>query len=77
MSLPSLHQLQYLLAVVELRRFGRTAERCFVAQSTLSAGIQALESLLDCQWLERLDAGAVVAGAALSYRRDAERDFME
>ena len=53
MSLPTLRQLQYLVAVVELRHFGRAAERCFVTQSTLSAGIQELESLLGTQVLER------------------------
>ncbi|TPW18510.1 MAG: LysR family transcriptional regulator hydrogen peroxide-inducible protein activator [Halothiobacillaceae bacterium] len=53
MHLPSLKQLQYLLAVVELRHFGQAAERCFVTQSTLSAGISELESLLGVQLLER------------------------
>ncbi len=53
MSLPTLRQLQYLVAVVELRHFGQAAERCFVTQSTLSAGIQDLEALLGTPLLER------------------------
>lgn len=53
MFLPSMRQLQYLLAVVELRHFGHAAERCFVSQSTLSIGIQELESQLGAQLLER------------------------
>lgn len=53
MYLPSLKQLQYLLAVVELRHFGKAAERCFVTQSTLSTGILELETLLGIQLLER------------------------
>ncbi len=53
MHLPSIRQLQYLLAVVELRHFGRAAERCFVTQSTLSTGIQELENLLGAKLLER------------------------
>ncbi len=53
MNLPSIRQLQYLLAVVELRHFGRAAERCFVTQSTLSTGIQELENMLGVQLLER------------------------
>jgi LysR family hydrogen peroxide-inducible transcriptional activator len=53
MNLPTLRQLQYLIAVVELRHFGKAAERCFVTQSTLSAGIKELESLLGAQLLER------------------------
>ncbi len=51
--LPTLRQLQYLVAVVELKHFGKAAERCFVSQSTLSAGIQELEELLGNTLLER------------------------
>ncbi|VAW88288.1 Hydrogen peroxide-inducible genes activator =_ OxyR [hydrothermal vent metagenome] len=53
MYLPTIKQLQYLLAVVELRHFGQAAERCFVTQSTLSSAIQELEALLGVQLLER------------------------
>ncbi len=53
MNLPSIRQLQYLLAVIELRHFGKAAERCFVTQSTLSTGIQELENILEVQLLER------------------------
>ncbi|MES9963546.1 MAG: LysR substrate-binding domain-containing protein [Candidatus Sedimenticola sp. 20ELBAFRAG] len=53
MNLPTIRQLQYLVAVVELRHFGQAAERCFVTQSTLSAGIQELESLLGASLIER------------------------
>jgi len=53
MNLPSIRQLQYFLAVYELRHFAHAAERCHVTQSTLSSGIQELESLLDAQLFER------------------------
>jgi len=53
MYLPTIKQLQYLLAVVELRHFGHAAERCFVTQSTLSSAIQELEASLGVQLLER------------------------
>ncbi len=53
MRLPSTRQLQYLLAVTELRHFGKAAERCCVTQSTLSTGIQELEHMLKAQLLER------------------------
>jgi LysR family hydrogen peroxide-inducible transcriptional activator len=52
-NLPTLRQLQYLVAVVELRHFGQAASRCFVTQSTLSTGIQELENTLGSQLLER------------------------
>lgn len=53
MKLPTLRQLKYLTAVVDEKHFGRAAERCFVTQSTLSAGIQDLEELLEISLLER------------------------
>jgi LysR family transcriptional regulator, hydrogen peroxide-inducible genes activator len=53
MNLPTLRQLQYLVAVVELKHFGQAAQRCCVTQSTLSAGIQELEELLGAVLLER------------------------
>ncbi len=51
--LPSPQQLRYLLALAELGHFGRAAEACSVTQSTLSAGILALERQLDVAILDR------------------------
>lgn len=53
MRLPTLRQLQYLTSVIEEKHFGHAAEKCFVTQSTLSAGIQDLEQLLEVSLLER------------------------
>ena len=53
MHLPTVRQLQYLVAVVDLNHFGQAAERCHVTQSTLSAGIAELENLLQVQLIER------------------------
>ena len=50
---PTLKQLQYLVALHEHGHFGRAAESCFVAQSTLSAGVRELESLLGVTLVER------------------------
>lgn len=44
--LPTLRQLRYLVAVAKHRHFGRAAADCLVTQSTLSAGIRELETLL-------------------------------
>ena len=41
--LPTLKQLQYLVALHEHGHFGRAADACFVSQSTLSAGLRDLE----------------------------------
>ncbi|MEI7609464.1 MAG: hydrogen peroxide-inducible genes activator [Rhodospirillaceae bacterium] len=51
--MPSLRQVGYLIALAQYRHFGRAAEACFVTQSTLSAGIQELESVLAATLVER------------------------
>jgi len=53
MFLPTLKQLRYLTALDEHKHFGRAAEACFVSQSTLSAGLQELETLLGASLVER------------------------
>ena len=52
-TLPTPQQLRYLLALVEHQHFGRAAEACAVTQSTLSAGLLALERQLDARLLAR------------------------
>jgi len=51
--LPTLKQLQYLIALREHGHFGRAAKACFVTQSTLSSGIRELETLLGLTLVER------------------------
>ena len=51
--LPTLKQLQYLVALKEQGHFGKAADACFVTQSTLSAGIRELESLIGVTLVER------------------------
>ncbi|MDB5699744.1 MAG: LysR family transcriptional regulator [Alphaproteobacteria bacterium] len=51
--LPTLKQLQYLVALRTNGHFGRAADACFVTQSTLSAGIRELESLIGVTLVER------------------------
>lgn len=51
--LPTIKQLQYLVALHEHGHFGKAAEASFVSQSTLSAGIRELESLLGITLVER------------------------
>ena len=51
--LPTIKQLQYLVALHEQGHFGRAADASFVSQSTLSAGIRELESLLGVTLVER------------------------
>jgi LysR family hydrogen peroxide-inducible transcriptional activator len=51
--LPTPQQLRYLVALAEHQHFGRAAAACAVTQSTLSAGILALERQLDARVLDR------------------------
>src|SRR3954468_14872097 len=51
--LPTIKQLQYLVALREHGHFGKAADACFVTQSTLSAGLRELETLLGITLVER------------------------
>jgi len=77
--LPTLKQLQYLVALKDHGHFGRAAESCFVTQSTLSAGIKELESLIGVTLVERTrrvvrftPLGSRVAQKAQRILREAE-----
>ncbi len=50
---PTLKQLQYLVALRRHGHFGKAADACFVTQSTLSAGLRDLETLLAVVLVER------------------------
>ena len=50
---PTIKQLQYLVALRQHGHFGKAAEACFVTQSTLSAGLRELETVLDVTLVER------------------------
>jgi LysR family hydrogen peroxide-inducible transcriptional activator len=51
--LPTVKQLQYLVALRRHGHFGKAADACFVTQSTLSAGLRELETLLGLTLVER------------------------
>ena len=77
--LPSMKQLEYLVALADTRHFGRAAERCHITQSTLSAGIRDLESVLGAAVAERSNrhvlitrVGMNIAERAKALLRDAE-----
>src|SRR3546814_19666744 len=52
MILPTLKQLQYLVALHDHGHFGRAAGATFVTQSTLSAGLRELEGALGAMLVE-------------------------
>jgi len=77
--LPTLKQLQYLVALRRHGHFGKAAEACFVTQSTLSAGLRELEALLGVTLVERTRRlvrftalGEKIAEKAVRVLREAE-----
>jgi LysR family transcriptional regulator, hydrogen peroxide-inducible genes activator len=52
-KLPTLKQLQHLVALFDYQHFGKAADACFISQSTISASIAQLEEILGIQLLER------------------------
>lgn len=62
-----IYQLRYFLAVVETRNFSRAAERVFVTQPTLSAGIKKLEQDLGATLLNRGTRNITLTDAGLRF----------
>jgi LysR family transcriptional regulator, hydrogen peroxide-inducible genes activator len=76
---PTIKQLQYLVALREHGHFGHAAEACYVTQSTLSAGLRELETLLGVTLVERTrrvvrftPLGEKVADKAVRVLRESE-----
>lgn len=81
--LPSLKQLEYLVALADTEHFARASERCNVTPSTLSVGIRDLENVVGVALAERTKrhvlmtpVGKEIARRARVLLRDAQ-DIME
>ncbi len=77
--LPTIRQLQYLIALKDYGHFGKAAESCFVTQSTLSASLRELEALIGVTLVERTrrvvrftPLGSKIADKARRVLREAE-----
>jgi LysR family hydrogen peroxide-inducible transcriptional activator len=78
-GMPTLRQLEYLVAIAKTRHFRRAAEKVATTQPTLSEQIKTLEDRLSAQLIERTRArviltplGAQVAEIAKRMLRDAQ-----
>ena len=76
---PTIKQLQYLVALRRHGHFGHAAKACFVTQSTLSAGLRELEALLGVTLVERTrrvvrftPLGSKIADKAVRVLRESE-----
>lgn len=52
-NLPTLRQMQYLLALAEHKSFQKAANACAVTQSTLSGGLKDMEQILNAPLIDR------------------------
>ena len=69
----SLRDLEYLVAVAELRHFGRAARQCGVSQPALSAQVRKLEAFLGLEVFERASSGVLLTsrgGVVVAAARD-------
>jgi LysR family transcriptional regulator, hydrogen peroxide-inducible genes activator len=73
MNLPSLRHLRHLVALVDHRHFGRAAAACRVTQSTLSASIKELESVLEASLVDRSKRRVVLTPLGLETAERARR----
>jgi LysR family hydrogen peroxide-inducible transcriptional activator len=69
--MPTLTQLEYLLAVEKHRHFGKAAESCHISQPTLSQQIQKLESELDILIFDRIQKPVIPTEAGKRFLEQA------
>ncbi len=73
----TLRQLQYLVAIDDAKSFRRAAERCRVAQPSLSAQVAELERALGVQVFERSRRGVLLTAAGGELVERARRVLLE
>lgn len=73
----NLSDLRYLVAVADLRHFGRAAEACFVSQPTLSTQIRKLERELGVELFERHPRQVLLTAAGEQVVRHARQAVAE
>jgi LysR family hydrogen peroxide-inducible transcriptional activator len=69
--------LEYLIALEELKHFRKAAEKCFVSQPTLSGQIRKLEDELNIQLMERSSRKVIFTEAGLDIVAKAKTILLE
>jgi LysR family hydrogen peroxide-inducible transcriptional activator len=73
----TLTELRYIVALAREKHFGRAAEKCFVAQPTLSVAVKKLEDELGVILFERGQSEISVTPAGIPIVRQAEKVLAE
>ena len=76
-GLPTLRQMQFLTALAAHESFSRAAEACFVSQSTLSAGIKEMETILGAPLVDRSSRSFALTPLGEEITRRAEQILLE
>jgi len=77
MNFPSIRHLRHLMALHVHGHFGRAAEACNVTQSTLSASIKELESLLQASLVDRTKRRVILTPVGIETVERARRILKE
>lgn len=75
--MPTLRQLEYFLAVAELRHFGRAAQSCNISQPTLSHQLRKLEERLGTVLIDRGSSMPELTPAGREIAERAKRVMLE
>ena len=73
----TLRQLRFLVALADRLNFSLAADDCFVTQSTLSAGIKALEAILGVQLFERTKRSVMLTAVGAEIAERARRLLLD
>src|SRR6478736_788962 len=73
----NLRDLRYLVALADLRHFGKAAEACHVSQPTLSTQVRKLEEELGVSLVERAPRHVMLTPAGLDIAMRARRVLAE
>ena len=76
-NLPSIRHLRHLMALRDHGHFGRAAEACHVTQSTLSASIKELESVLQASLVDRTKRRVILTPVGIETVERARRILKE
>jgi LysR family hydrogen peroxide-inducible transcriptional activator len=75
--MPTLRQLEYLVALADVQHFGRAADACHVSQPTLSQQVRALEERLEVALIERRNPGVELTPVGREITARARRLIVE